>query len=187
MIFAHFLVDVNEANAYIVGCEDTRKALLVDAPAFDPRIPAFLESKGLTLDAIFITHAHYDHTGGLDDFRRAYPGIEVYAGVAHLEGAAVRRVGQDDLISIGAVEARVVATPGHTPEGISLILPGMVFTGDALFAGSIGGTTSPAAAKLQCDHIRRNLFSLPEDTALYSGHGPATTVGIERRYNPFFV
>ncbi|NLT59553.1 MAG: MBL fold metallo-hydrolase, partial [Candidatus Hydrogenedentes bacterium] len=82
---------------------------------------------------------------------------------------------------------RVLATPGHTPDALSLAFPGMVFTGDALFAGSVGGTASPALARQQLDAIRNHIFSLPADTEIHTGHGPSSTVAIESRYNPFFV
>lgn len=186
MIFAHFLLDVNESNAFIVGCEDTKEALLVDAATWDPRIPKFLDAHNLRLSTVFITHDHFDHTGGLSDVLK-YFGTVTYAGHSPAGGCRVKVVRQNDTIRFGNIEGRVVATPGHTPESISLILPGMVFTGDALFSGSVGGTSTPQLHRQEIDSIREHIFCLPDDYQVHPGHGPSSTVGIERRYSPFFV
>jgi len=185
MIFAHFLLDVIEANAFIVGCEDTKEALLVDCAVWDPRIPAYLKARSLQLRAIFITHDHFDHTDGLPDALR-HSGATAYAGHRLAGGCHVRIVGEGDTICFGNLEGRVTATPGHTPDSISLVLPGMVFTGDALFSGSVGGTSSSSMHRQEIESIRERLFCLPDDYEVHPGHGPSSTIAIERRYNPFF-
>ena len=78
------------------------------------------------------------------------------------------------------------ATPGHSPGGISFYCPGLVFTGDALFCGSLGGTSSADLAQLQVEHVRKHIFSLPESTLVYPAHGPMSTVAAEKYANPFF-
>ena len=187
MIFAHFLLtEVNEANTYVVGCPETKEALLVDAAAWDPRIPRFLEAHDLTLSAVFITHDHYDHTGGLKDAVEA-TGAAAYSGGTQAGGVPTRQVRHGDVVNFGNVDAKVIATPGHTPNGLSLIVRDRVFTGDALFAGSVGGTTSPRNARQQADHIREHIFPLPDEFEIHPGHGPSSTVAIERQFNPFFV
>ncbi len=185
MIFGHFLSDVNEANLYVVACPETRHALLVDAAAWEPQIEHFLNVHRLKLTGVFITHDHYDHTGGLDTVMGMF-NLHIHSGSGHAGGLAVHHVRHDDTIHFGHVEGRVIATPGHTPEGISLILPGMVFTGDALFSGSVGGTSSYQNAQIQLHAIRNHIFTLPDHFEIHPGHGPASTVGIERRFNPFF-
>ncbi|HNR30786.1 MAG TPA: MBL fold metallo-hydrolase [Candidatus Hydrogenedentes bacterium] len=186
MIFGHFLIDVNEANAFVVGCEETRDAALVDVADFDPRIEAFLARHELHLTTVFITHDHYDHTGGLRELLAKYDAT-VYSGKGHAGGRKTRVARHGDTLRIGDIEGRVVETPGHTEEGISLILPGMVFTGDALFAGSVGGTTNPRDAQRQVQTIREHILTLPDDYEIHTGHGPSSTVRIERTHNPFFV
>jgi len=185
MIFRHFLVDVNESNTFLVACEETREALLVDLGAWDPAIPAFLDGHGLQLKAIFITHDHYDHTDGLRDALAERDPV-VYSGKGCVGGVPGTRVAAGDTIAFGRLRGTVLPTPGHTPEGVSLALPGMVFTGDALFAGSVGGTSSPDSARLQLDHIRQHIFTLPGDWEVHTGHGPSSTVAVERDANPFF-
>lgn len=186
MIVAHFLTDVNEANMFVVACEETGRALLVDAAAFDPRLQPFLEAHDLVLEAVFITHDHYDHTGALSAIAEAF-NPNLYAGAATAGGLPVHRVKQDDTIAVGKAQGRVIELPGHTVESVGLVLPGMVFTGDALFAGSIGGTVNDRDKARETDGIRRNVFNLPDDWLVHTGHGPSSTVGVEKRYNPFFV
>lgn len=185
MIFGHFLTEVNEANAFIVGCEETKEALLIDVPIWDVRFEPFLQRCGLSLKAIFITHDHYDHTAGLNDALNRFP-AEVYAGVAAVEGVPTRKMTHGKTLRFGTIAGAVAVTPGHTPDSISLILPGMVFTGDALFSGSVGGTASRAHAERQLRAVQEHILSLPGDYQIHTGHGPSSTVFIERHYNPFF-
>lgn len=185
MIFEHFLLDVNEANAFLLGCEETREALLVDVGDWDARIEQCLRDHALRLTKIFITHDHYDHTAGLRQAIAA-TGATAYSGSGRADGQRTQRLAHGDTSVIGNITGRVVATPGHTPEGICLIIPGMAFTGDALFAGSVGGTSSRANAEQQIAAIRSHLFALPGHYEVHPGHGPSSTIGIERRHNPFF-
>ena len=171
---------------FVVACTETHKAILVDAASHDPRIPAFLKQKELTLEAIFITHTHYDHIGGLAEFVRTFSPT-VYAGVASIEGIPAQKVLHGKTISVGTINARVVALPGHTPEAIGLVFPDMVFTGDALFSGSIGGTANIHNKAVEIDAIRKHIFTLSDDTLIHTGHGPSSTVEIEKKHNPFFV
>lgn len=186
MILGHFLLDVNEVNAFVLGCGDTKEAVLIDAGAFDPAIPAFVEEHELKLNTIFITHSHFDHVDGLkaavDHF-----GAKVYAATNPVGGCDAEAVEDGDEVRVGNLVGKVVATPGHTPDGLSLIFPGIIFSGDALFAGSVGGTSDDENHQLQLDHIRKNLFTQPDDYEIHVGHGPSTTVAIERNSNPFFV
>ncbi len=185
MIFEHFLLEVNEANAYLVGCEETSEALLVDAGDWDVRIEQCLQDHALSLTKVFITHDHYDHTAGLRQAIAA-TGATAYSGSGTADGQHCRRLAHGDALAIGNIAGRVVATPGHTLEGICLIIPGMVFTGDALFAGSVGGTSSRVNADRQVAAIREHLFALPDHYEVHPGHGPSSTIAIERRHNPFF-
>lgn len=186
MIFAHFLTDVNEANMFLVAGGPGGEALLVDAACFDPRIKTFLEGLRLNLKGIFLTHDHYDHVNGLGELLEIYD-VPVYAGQERIGGRRARAVGQEDKILFGDVEGRVIELKGHTPASIGLVLPGMVFTGDALFAGSVGGTTSEVDRACEIEHIRKHVLTLPDDYQIHTGHGPSSTVFIERMYNPFLV
>jgi glyoxylase-like metal-dependent hydrolase (beta-lactamase superfamily II) len=185
-LFHHIMTSVNESNVFIVGCQATRDALLVDAGANEDAIQDFLEKHGLTLRAIFVTHDHYDHTDGLGELvDRYHPAV--YAGASTAGGCPATVVQHGDDVRVGALTGQVLDTHGHTPHGLSLHLAGMVFTGDALFAGSVGGTRSPEDADTQRRLIREHIFSLPPETEVHVGHGPSSTVAVESRFNPFFV
>ncbi len=191
MIVKHFNLKVpmaiGEVNAYVCACETTREAMLVDAGILDPAVVAYIEENHLRLTTVFVTHDHPDHTAGADDYRQKFD-AQLVAGTPTVGDFPVDRVmAHGDTLTVGTLEARAVSTPGHTPVALSLIFGGVAFTGDALFAGSVGGTGTPENAAMQIAAIREHLFGLPGDTVVYSGHGPATTIEIERSYNPFFV
>ena len=191
MIFGHFALKVEmaigEVNAHIFGCSETKEAILIDAGKDDPAFEAFLRLHDAHLKAVFLTHDHEDHVAGAAECARHY-NAQIIAGYATVGGAVVDRVVKHgDEIKVGNITGRVVETSGHTPLGLSLLFPGMAFTGDALFAGSVGGTGTKDAYNKQIRQIREHLFTLPDYTEVHSGHGPATTIGIEKKYNPFFV
>ena len=191
MIFQHFLLQVpmaiGEVNAHIFGCSETREVMLIDAGIFDLGFEQFIEGNGLNLTTIFVTHDHPDHVDGVNETAERF-GTQVIAGTRSPGGRKADRVVQHgDTLAIGNLTGKIVSTPGHTPVALSLVFPGMIFSGDALFAGSVGGTGSKADYDLQLAAIREHLFTEPHDTEVHSGHGPATTIGIEKRYNPFFV
>lgn len=173
-----------ETNQYLVGCPVTRSALMVDAGRWDARMSDFLAEQGLTLTTIFITHGHFDHVEGLAEAVAA-TGATAYSASGLVGGVTTEVIAPGDTLTVGTLSGRVVPNPGHTPDGISLIFPGVVFSGDALFSGSVGGTGSPELAAQQLAHVREYLLSLPDDYEVLSGHGPVTTIGVERAHNPF--
>ncbi len=195
------------ANCYIVGCAVTRKAAVIDPGVDDPWIKATLEKHGLNLRYILLTHSHGDHIMGIPA-TRAWSGAPVWlhgaedymlkdprqnfsAMMGSPTGVTADRFVEDgELIPLGQLTLEVRHTPGHSPGGVSYYLaaPGIVFTGDALFAGSIGRTDIPGSdASLLVPGIKAKLLTLPRETVVYSGHGPATTIGDEAEYNPFLT
>lgn len=186
MILGHFLLNVNEVNAFVLGCSETKEAMLIDAGAYDEAVPSFVEAHGLSLGKIFITHGHFDHVAGLEEYVERFK-AEVISASTSIAGCPCTQVGHGDSVQVGNLVGKVVSTPGHTPDGLSLIFPGQIFAGDALFAGSVGGTTNPEDYEQQLDHIRKNLFCCPGHYEVHVGHGPSTTVAIESSSNPFFV
>jgi len=186
MIVKLFALDVEEVNAHVAWCTETKAAMLIDAGVYDDRIVAYLREHKLTLETIFITHDHYDHVDGLSEYVRNYQ-PEVVAGMTPIGGCPARVASEGDTIRLGKHEGRVLSTPGHTPVALCLAFPGHVFTGDALYAGSVGGTSTQENYDRQIAAVRSQVLSLPPDTLIHCGHGPASTVAVERRYNPFFV
>jgi len=183
MIFGHFLTDVNESNCFIVACDATKEAILIDAGEMDIQVTLFLRNHALNLEKVFITHDHYDHTGGLTEIVAQF-NPRIYAARARVAGHNARKVAHGDTITVGHLAGTVLSTPGHTPDSLCITFPGMVFTGDTLFAGSIGGTSTPDE---EIRYIREHIFSLPLDYEVHTGHGPSSTVLIESRSNPFFI
>lgn len=184
MLFQHFLLDANESNAYVVGCPQTREALLVDVGCYDPRISAFLRLHNLSLKYIFLTHDHYDHSGGIPEILGQHGGMVLSARGTRGKGRQVR---EGDEVHVGQLKGVVLDTGGHTADSISLLLEErIIFVGDALFAGSIGGTNSPSRRDEEIENIRKKIFVLGDRVEIYPGHGPPSLVGLERAKNPFF-
>ncbi|MFO7860155.1 MAG: MBL fold metallo-hydrolase [Desulfosalsimonas sp.] len=204
MILKSLAVGPIMANCYIIGCESTKSAAVIDPGDEADRILKELAKDGLTLKYIINTHGHFDHVGGNYDLKKAsgadiviHPADE--AMLADLVSTAAafglsaqnspapdRTVQEGDTISFGEITLRVLDTPGHSPGGISLHTDKMVFVGDTLFAGSIGRTDLPGGDfQTLISSIKTKLFPLGDDVKVYTGHGPATSIGQEKRANPF--
>jgi glyoxylase-like metal-dependent hydrolase (beta-lactamase superfamily II) len=187
-----------------VADEKTREAIVID-PGDDARkVLAVIREKGLNVQYIVNTHAHFDHVGANGEVKDA-TGAELLihreddallgntAGQARMFGMtapsspkADRYLRHGDAVTVGAVTLKVLHTPGHSSGGICLAGDGVVFTGDALFAGSIGRTDLMGGDLMTLiGSIKEHLMTLPDDTVVLSGHGPDSTIGVERRENPF--
>jgi glyoxylase-like metal-dependent hydrolase (beta-lactamase superfamily II) len=201
-----FTIGPLETNAYLVVDERSRQALLIDPGLESEDIYDVIVAEGLTLTSIVNTHGHFDHVCG-NAFFRARTGAPVLihredAGIMQRAAEQARAFGfqvapppppdrlldEGDEVVMGGTRMRVLHTPGHTPGGICLYGEGVVFVGDALFAGSIGRTDLPGGSyEVLLASIRTKLLSLPDDTVVYPGHGPPTTIGAERAHNPFLT
>ena len=206
MIFEGFVAGHMQANCYIIGCPETGEAAVVDPGGDADRILARLKARGLRLRYIILTHGHVDHIAALGEVRDA-TGAEVLIHAADADmltdptrnlsffmgrrlrfSPAERLLADGDTIEVGTVRLEVVHTPGHTPGGICLKTDDLVITGDTLFAGSVGRSDFPGGNHRQLIRsIKERLLCLPGHTRVYPGHGPETTIGEEKRYNPFLA
>jgi hydroxyacylglutathione hydrolase len=193
-------------NCSVIGDEISREAIVIDPGDDVSKIIAVLERNQLIVKMIVITHAHIDHIGGAEKLR-AHTGAPVYMheadkalsdrldmqaawlGMETPEDPGIDQPAREgDIIRAGSVEAHVLHTPGHTPGSISLYLPleSKLIAGDTLFQGSIGRTDLPGGDTAQIGRsIRGKLYTLPEDTLVFPGHGGTTSIGEEKRHNPF--
>ncbi len=184
MIFRRFTVGGYPINGYLVADPETKIGVFIDPGGFNDEIGAFIDQHQVQLRHIFFTHGHWDHTDGLPEISKRYT-VQCYGGQGEVRAASSVLHG-GETIKVGSLKFTAISTPGHTPGGISYYCKDRVFTGDALFCGSVGGTDSQANCDLQLDHVRKNIFTLPDETLVYSAHGPMTTVAAEKYFNPFF-
>jgi glyoxylase-like metal-dependent hydrolase (beta-lactamase superfamily II) len=206
MIFEILPVGPLGANCFILGCEESREGVVVDPGGDSERIISAIERLGLRIIYIVNTHGHFDHVGGNTgllehtgarllvhekDVRLLSMAETVAAryGVAGENSPEPHSFLEDDmLITFGNHRIRVLHTPGHTSGGCCLYLAeeGMLISGDTLFADGVGRTDFPGGSHEQLiDSIRTKLLTLPEKTKVYPGHGPSTTIGREKRFNPY--
>jgi glyoxylase-like metal-dependent hydrolase (beta-lactamase superfamily II) len=192
-------------NCFLVADEKTKECWIIDPGAEASRIRAEIQRLGLKPSKILLTHAHGDHIGAVEELRKQY-NIPVFIherdhpllisaeeNLSAAFGMPIRAEKADgflkegEQLKLGGLQFEVIETPGHTPGGITLYGEKTAFTGDALFAGSIGRYDFPHSDGEVLYHSLKRLLELPDETAVYSGHGKATTIGRERQTNPFLL
>lgn len=193
-------------NSYLVEDEDTHDAVVIDSNLEPDLVIEVARQRGASVRAILLTHTDLDHIAGLHELREAFGNVPIAVHDAEREvvtegkplrqefGPLATQLGKVESLEegrpyrAGSLEFDVLHTPGHSPGGVSLKIDGFLFTGDALFASSVGRSdfaNSDGAALIE--GIKTRLLTLPDDTIVYSGHGPATTIGREKRTNPFLT
>ncbi len=203
-------VGMFQSNGFVVWCERTKQAVIIDAGDEGERIAEHVAREKLDVKLIVITHAHIDHVAGLPALTAAvrapvamhrselalYENVDRQAMLFGLEAPGTvkvdRYLSDGEKLTFGAVTGQVIHTPGHSPGGISIAFrdetPPVIFVGDVLFRGSIGRTDLMGASERQMASTLKNIIlELPDEMVVYSGHGPETTIGEERRSNPFLI
>lgn len=183
--------EVNQMNAWVAWCPRSREALVVDPGGWDERIPDLLEREELSPVGIFLTHGHWDHTGGVGPALERLD-VPVLASAPTLTAlsdqvpqGAGRPLADGDRVRVGGHEGLVHEVTGHTEDQLVLYLEGHLLAGDTIFAAALGGTADVERFHRQAGRVRRLLFRLPADVVVHPGHGPVTEVGLERLFNPF--
>ena len=206
MILERIVVGNLETNCYIFGSAKEKEVVIIDPGGSPELILSVLY--GLTARARYIinTHGHMDHIAANRQIKRR-TGAEICIHRADSEmlidsrknfsdlmvtpvtsPPADRLLNDGDVINVGELKLKVIHTPGHSPGGISLVSDGLVFTGDTLFAGSVGRWDFPGASyNLLLASVRNKLLVLDEDMIVYPGHGPVSNIGTEKKENPFFA
>ncbi len=212
MIIRALAVGPIQANCFILGCEETRQAAVIDPGDDADRILTLLAEDRLTVATIINTHGHFDHVGANKRLKEVTGAdllihsidAPMLSQLSQMAGAmgmstensppADRLLEDGDVVSFGNHTLKVIHTPGHTPGGICLyceymeggVIQKAAFVGDTLFAGSIGRTDFPGGDfDTLINGIRTKLFTLDDDVKVYPGHMNNTTIGVEKRTNPF--
>ena len=180
-------------NCYLLEDEHTKTAAVVDPGDEAGRVLAQAKEDGVEIRSILLTHAHYDHTGGVAGLLEALPGIPVYLhpdDAARLGSPVFPALGTDptpygdgDLVKVGGIDVQVLHTPGHTPGGVCLMAGDALFTGDTLFQGSMGRTDLPGGSYKEIMASLKRLAGLPGDYHVLPGHMDLSTLEAERRGN----
>ena len=205
MIIHTIQVGITQTNCYVVGCEETRAGIVIDPGDNPQRILKTIADSGLTIRYVLNTHCHFDHMGANAEIVAAtgaplalhpaeLPLLQARGG-ADLFGVQVStspmpdvELEPDQMLQVGTLHVQVLHTPGHSPGSLTFYLAeeNVAFDGDVLFHMGIGRTDLPGGSFDTLMHsIRAVLFTLPDETAIYPGHGPSTTVGQEKRANPW--
>ena len=198
-----FAVMPFDENCYVVS-DDTGEGVVIDPGGMEKEILAYIREKKLSIQAVLDTHGHCDHIGANDAIRDETGAplyihkadapmlsdmrlnLSAFMGFKALSRPAEHLLSEGDKISFGQSELEVIHTPGHTVGGVCFVGDGVVFTGDTLFAGSIGRSDFPGGSEVELiGNIKKKLLALPDEMKVYSGHGPSSEIGWERQCNPY--
>ena len=192
-----------DANNYLIIDEKSKEAVLIDCSSGRQEFINSIKNSGVNLKYILLTHGHFDHILGVDKFKDVF-GTDAYiakedieqveltpkfmpilAGMESVEIKSIHNYLKDgDIIKVGDIEIKAIATPGHTPGGMSYLIGDKLFSGDTLFHRSIGRCDFPGGSlDTIIKSIKEKLFTLPDNTEVFPGHGEKTTIAYEKKYN----
>lgn len=193
------------SNTYLVVDEKTKAAFIVDAGKFDQSLVDEVNKRKLDVNYLILTHGHGDHIGGVEEYRKNFPKLQVLAHIAEkdflldpkqnvskeiwgreISVKADKYVKDQEELSVGPFNLKFLHTPGHTKGGMCILTEGVLFSGDTLFRQSIGRTDFPGGDFEEIKaSINNKLFTLPDETDVFPGHMAPTTIGFEKENNPF--
>jgi len=174
-------------NSYVVFDQDSKKAWIFDTGTDCNSLISFIEEDGLKVDSILLTHTHRDHIYCLEQLKSHFPGVDIFVHKSEQLVGTIP-IEENFELRMGAIKLNALHTHGHSVGGLTYLIDGLpcpvAIVGDALFAGSMGGGMVSYADALKTN--REKIMTLPDNCVLCPGHGPMTTVGEEKKYNPFF-
>ncbi len=203
MILKTFIEGPIDANNYLIIDEKTNDAVLIDCSSDRPEFINAVKESGVNLKYILLTHGHFDHLLGVDKFKEVF-GVETYvseddmeqvrlvpdmmqmfAGMVPVNISGINHFVHDgDEFVIGNITIKAISTPGHTQGGMCYLIGDKLFSGDTLFQSSVGRCDlTGGSLKNIVDSIKNKLFTLPDETEVFPGHGVKTTIGFEKKYN----
>lgn len=193
------------ANCYVIGCEETKEGVIIDPGGDGLSLLSRIKKLDLNIKYILLTHGHLDHIGAVNEIKKKTKALicihpkdkemleNPELNLSKENGRNIvtfpcdKEIRDGDQLEVGNIKLKVIHTPGHTPGGISILAENALFTGDTLFAGSIGRTDFPRGKYEDIiSSIKNKLFILDNSIIVYPGHGPATTIEKEKNSNPFF-
>ena len=204
MKIEHYITGAIGANTFLVY-DDNNKGFVVDPGGYEPRLTESIKEKNIDLEYIILTHGHCDHIGGVPGLKEDFPNVKVLAYVDEQEmlespsqNSSLMFLGQEirvradvlvknhETLKVGDMELTFLHTPGHSKGGMCILVDDVCFSGDTLFRASVGRSDLYGGdwATL-CKSIKEILFALPDDTIVLPGHMGETTIGYEKKYNPF--
>lgn len=204
MIFHRFILGDLVTNSYLLANEETKNAILFDAPAEAEKILSYIEKKGFNLKSIFLTHAHFDHILALNELKEK-TGAKVFLHTEEekylndpefnlSKNYCLKKISDYSLLNDGdeilaeGIKIKVIHTPGHTTGSVCYLIDNLLISGDTLFAGAIGRYDFPLGSlEAELNSIKSKLMVLDDEIKVYPGHGFSTTIGKQRKENPYLI
>jgi glyoxylase-like metal-dependent hydrolase (beta-lactamase superfamily II) len=171
------------SNSYLIGPDEGGDAILIDPGLFDVAMLKSVEENGFDLRYILITHAHDSHINGLKTILKIYSPV-LFSANRRIQNQISEATHEGQTLKLGKFSINVLETPGHSPDSVTYRIGRHLFTGDTLYAGSVGICPDVASRALLISSIREKILVQGDDCTVFPGHGPPSTVGIERRMNP---
>ena len=171
------------SNCYVIVNEKTQESIVVDPGQITTEIISNIEYTGYRLAGVLISHNHGSHVEGLSTLQKIYK-AKIYAADWEVARGETNVLKDDGVIKVAGLDVEYFSLPGHTPDSIIYKIGNVMFTGDTISAGKIGSTNTKYSERMMIKNIQAKILSQTDDTVIMPGHGPPTTVGVERMYNP---